>query len=227
MLQYQASVFQDSFRHKGMRRALVRQVAQKGITSASVLQAIENVPRHFFLEAAFLEQAYEDKAFPIGEGQTISQPYTVAFQSQLLQVQKGHKVLEVGTGSGYQAAVLVQLGAKVFSIEYNRTIYLKTKALFTQLHYSIDVFYGDGTLGLPAYAPFDRILVTAGAPAVPEALVQQLSPGGILVIPVGDHKKQRMLRITRLSEVKIHEETFDWFSFVPLLSGRLEIILIY
>ncbi len=219
MLHYQASQLQDSFRHKGMRRALVRKVAQKGITSVPVLQAIENVPRHYFLEAAFLEQAYEDKAFPIGEGQTISQPYTVAFQSQLLNVQPGHKVLEIGTGSGYQAAVLTQLGVKLYSIEYNRTIYSKTKALFTQLRYPVDVFYGDGSIGLPAYAPYDRILVTAGAPAVPEALLQQLVPGGILVIPVGDNKKQQMLRLTNQADGTLTTEAFDWFSFVPLL-GR-------
>jgi len=217
MLQYQSSLLQDSFRHKGMRRALVKQIAGKGIRDAAVLSAIENVPRHYFLEAVFLEQAYEDKAFPIGEGQTISQPYTVAYQTQALQVQKGHKVLEVGTGSGYQAAVLAQLGAKVHSIEYNHLLYNRTRNLLLQLRYPIHVFYGDGSRGLPGYAPFDRILVTAGAPAVPEALTEQLAPGGILVIPVGSHKNQEMLRVTRLPDGKLQQEKLDRFSFVPLL----------
>lgn len=217
MLHYPSTVLQDSFRHKGMRRSLVRQIAEKGIRDRAVLNAIENVPRHYFLEAVFLEQAYEDKAFPIGEGQTISQPYTVAFQTQLLAVQKGHKVLEVGTGSGYQAAVLAQLGAQVYSIEYNRVLFERTKKLFMQLRYPIHVFYGDGSQGMPGYAPFDRILVTAGAPAVPEALTDQLAAGGVLVIPVGTHKNQTMVRVTRLPNGKLHQETSDKFSFVPLL----------
>ncbi|HEX8532041.1 MAG TPA: protein-L-isoaspartate(D-aspartate) O-methyltransferase [Cytophagales bacterium] len=217
MLHYQSSLLQDSFRHKGMRRALVRQIAGKGIRDEAVLGAIENVPRHLFLEAVFLEQAYEDKAFPIGEGQTISQPYTVAYQTQALGVQKGHKVLEVGTGSGYQAAVLAELGAKVFSIEFNNLLFHRTKNLLTQLRYPIHVFYGDGSRGLPGYAPYDRILVTAGAPAVPSALTEQLAPGGVLVIPVGSAKSQEMLRITRLPDGKLREEKLDRFSFVPLL----------
>ncbi len=217
MLHYQSSLQQDSFRHKGMRRSLVRQIAAKGIRDTAVLQAIENVPRHLFLEAVFLEQAYEDKAFPIGEGQTISQPYTVAYQTQLLQAQKGQKVLEVGTGSGYQAAVLAGLGVNVFSVEYNNVLFNRTKALLAQLRYPIHVFYGDGSCGLPAYAPFDRILVTAGAPAVPESLTEQLKPGGMLVIPVGNNKNQEMLRITRLADGELRQEKFDKFSFVPLL----------
>lgn len=217
MLHYQSALLQDSFRHKGMRRALVRQIAAKGIRDTAVLSAIENVPRHYFLEAVFLEQAYEDKAFPIGEGQTISQPYTVAYQTQVLGVQKGHKVLEVGTGSGYQAAILAELGAKVFTIEFNNLLYSRTKNLLMQLRHPIHVFYGDGSRGLPAYAPFDRILVTAGAPAVPEALTEQLAAGGVLVIPVGNHKSQEMLRITRLPDGKLRQEKLDRFSFVPLL----------
>ena len=217
MLHYKSSILQDSFRHKGMRRALVRQIAGKGIRDEAVLGAIENVPRHLFLEAVFLEQAYEDKAFPIGEGQTISQPYTVAYQTQSLGVQKGHKVLEVGTGSGYQAAVLAELGAKVYSIEFNNLLFNRTRNLLVQLRYPIHVFYGDGSRGLPGYAPFDRILVTAGAPAIPSALTEQLAPGDVLVIPVGNAKSQEMLRLTRLPDGKLREEKLDRFSFVPLL----------
>ncbi len=200
-----------------MRRALINQLREKGITDTAVLAAIEKVPRHLFLEKAFLEHAYQDKAFPIGEGQTISQPYTVAFQSQLLSISRGDTVLEIGTGSGYQCAILLELGARVFSIEYNRNLFIRTNRFLAQLGYRANLFHGDGSQGLPLYAPYDKIIVTAGAPLVPKALVEQLKLMGILVIPVGDSEKQAMLRITRTGSQKITKETFDFFSFVPLL----------
>jgi len=200
-----------------MRRALVNQLREKGISNAAVLAAIEKVPRHFFLEKAFLEHAYQDKAFPIGEGQTISQPYTVAFQSQLLDVKKGDTVLEIGTGSGYQCSILMELGARVFSIEYNHALFLRANRLLSQMGYRPNLFHGDGSQGLPTYSPYDKIIVTAGAPLVPKALVEQLKLMGVLVIPVGDTEKQTMLRITRTGSQKVTKEEFDFFSFVPLL----------
>jgi protein-L-isoaspartate(D-aspartate) O-methyltransferase len=210
-------MLQDTYRHKGMRKALVKVLMEKGITSGKILDAINTIPRHYFLEGAFLEHAYQDKAFPIGEGQTISQPYTVAFQTQLLDIQNGDKVLEIGTGSGYQTAILAHLGARIYTIEYNRNLFLKAKLLLAQLPYKINVFCGDGSLGLTAHAPFQKILVTAGAPAIPHALVEQLSPRGILVIPVGDNKQQQMIRISRKATNELSQEAFDMFSFVPLL----------
>lgn len=208
---------EDGYRHKGMRRALVKQLKEKGISDPAVLAAIEKVPRHFFLEKAFLEHAYQDKPFPIGEGQTISQPYTVAFQTQLLNIKKGDVVLEIGTGSGYQSCVLLELGARVFSIEYNRNLFTRTSWLLPQMGYKANLFCGDGSQGLPIYAPYDRILVTAGAPLVPKALIDQLKDGGILVIPVGDSDRQKMIRITKINQQKITREEHNFFSFVPLL----------
>ena len=210
-------MIEDSYRHKGMRKQLARKLAEKGIQDKRVLEAIENVPRHIFLDPAFVEQAYQDKAFPIGEGQTISQPYTVAVQSQLLEIKKGDKVLEIGTGSGYQCCVLNFLGAKVYTIEYNKELYLRTSRLLKSAGYTMQFFHGDGSLGLPAYAPYDKIIVTAGAPTVPQKLMEQLAPNGILVIPVGDGSRQSMLRIIRHEDGKFSKEDFGDFKFVPLL----------
>jgi protein-L-isoaspartate(D-aspartate) O-methyltransferase len=208
---------QDSYIHKGQRKALVETIKRKGIQDAAVLQAINTFPRHFFFDSALHSHAYEDKAFPIGEGQTISQPYTVAFQTELLQIRPGDKVLEIGTGSGYQASILYLLGAEVHSIEYNRNLYLKAKQFLPKLGIKIKFYLGDGSKGLPEQAPYDKILVTAGAPAVPAALIDQLKEGGKLVIPVGDRTSQKMLRLTRKSDQEIIQEDFDNFSFVPLL----------
>lgn len=206
----------DTYKHKGMRKALVNELSAKGITDTKVLQAIEKVPRHYFFESALDNHAYEDKAFPIGEGQTISQPYTVAFQTQLLQVKKGEKVLEVGTGSGYQGCVLMELGANLFTIEYNRVLFERTRLMLERMGYPAKCFLGDGSKGLPALAPFHKIIVTAGGREVPKSLLKQLAIGGYLVIPVGDEKKQKMLRIKRLSESDYEQEDFGYFSFVKL-----------
>jgi protein-L-isoaspartate(D-aspartate) O-methyltransferase len=200
-----------------MRRALVKQLQEKGIRDPRVLVAIEAVPRHFFFEKAFLEQAYQDKAFPIGEGQTISQPYTVAFQTELLDLKPTDKVLEIGTGSGYQCSVLLQLTPHVYTIEYNRSLYEKALMFFKKYGLRPRTFHGDGSEGLPAYAPYDKIIVTAGAPGVPKSLVRQLTIGGVLVIPVGNEQSQKMMRITRVEENEFTREEFTSFKFVPLL----------
>ncbi|QCR21947.1 protein-L-isoaspartate(D-aspartate) O-methyltransferase [Pontibacter sp. SGAir0037] len=209
----------DLYKHKGMRRALVKLLRDKGIFDERVLAAIETVPRHFFFEKAFVEQAYQDKAFPIGEGQTISQPYTVAFQTELLKLKSTDKVLEIGTGSGYQCCVLLQITPSVYTIEYNRPLYEKAIRFFKTYGLKPHTFHGDGSEGLPSHAPYDKIIVTAGAPTVPKSLMKQLNIGGILVIPVGDEKTQRMLRITRVQENEFTKEEFTNFKFVPLL-GR-------
>ncbi len=205
-----------------MRKKLVEHVRVKGIYDEEVLRAMATVPRHLFaFESAFIERAYEDSAFPIAEGQTISQPYTVAYQSQLLQVKKGDKVLEVGTGSGYQACILAEMKARVFTIERMRKLYEKAKVLIPALGYSqVKCFYGDGYEGLPSFAPFDKILVTAAAPDVPNALLSQLKVGGMLVIPVGSGDMQVMKRFTRIPDHKMVEEVFDTFKFVPMLPGK-------
>lgn len=208
----------DNFKHKGLRNKLVEEVASKGIKDKNVLAAIGKIPRHLFLDQAFLQYAYEDKAFPIGAGQTISQPYTVAFQTELLELKKGEKVLEIGTGSGYQSCVLLELGAKVFTIERQRSLHDKTKAILPGLGYNPKFFYGDGYKGLPSYAPFDKILVTAGAPDVPQPLIDQLAPGGMLVIPVGE-ENQVMLRIIKNEDGTITKEEHGFFKFVPLLKN--------
>lgn len=212
-------MIEDTYKHRGLRKKLVKTVAEKGIKSEAVLAAIGNVPRHVFFENALLDHAYQDKAFPIGEGQTISQPFTVAFQTEKLAIKPGDKVLEIGTGSGYQACVLLELGAKVYTIEYNKVLYERTKQFLPQLGYKPFFFYGDGSKGLPAKAPFDKIIVTAGAPVVPTALTDQLNENGVLVIPVGDREKQKMLKITKKNG-KLVQEEFDYFAFVPLLGEQ-------
>jgi protein-L-isoaspartate(D-aspartate) O-methyltransferase len=209
-------MFEDDYRHRGLRNKLVKILQKKGISDSRVLAAIGKVPRHLFFDNALLEHAYQDKAFPIGEGQTISQPYTVAFQSEKLEIRPGDRVLEIGTGSGYQACILLELGAKVYTIEYNRKLYDTTRAFLPLMGYKPFFFYGDGSKGLPSKAPFDKIIVTAGAPVIPSALIDQLADGGILVIPVGNRDKQKMMRIRRKGD-KLLKEEFDNFAFVPLL----------
>ena len=210
---------EDNYRHKGLRQQVVEQLRAKGITDEAVLSAINELPRHIFLDSSFVELAYQDKAFPIGSGQTISQPHTVAFQTQLLQVGKGMKVLEIGTGSGYQACVLAAMGAKVFTIERQRNLYFKTKDIFEQLPFRVKTFLGDGFEGLPSYAPFDRVIITAGAPSLPEALLQQMKTGGIMVIPLdqADGEGQTMLRVTKTGDGTLKKESFGDFQFVPML----------
>ena len=210
----------DSYRHKGMRKRLIDSIRKKGITDEKILDAMNSIPRHLFLDSSFLEYAYDDKPFPIGSGQTISQPYTVAFQTDILDVQKGHKVLEIGSGSGYQACVLEELGAKVFSIERQKKLYLKTKEFIDGLGYSIKFFYGDGNKGAPSFAPFDRILITAAAPEISEELFSQLKIGGKLVVPLGEGVVQTMIRLTKTSENDFSEEQFGAFRFVPLLKNK-------
>lgn len=212
----------DSYRHKGLRKKLVEGIkAQDKITDENVLKAIENVPRHLFMDGAFVEHAYEDKAFPIAEGQTISQPFTVAYQTQLLELKKGEKVLEIGTGSGYQSCVLAEMGVKVFSIERNKKLYEKVKKILLEIGYpSIKCFFGDGYEGIPAFALYDKIIVTAAAPEIPPKLVDQLKVGGIMVIPVGDQRGQKMLRITKPDNKNIRKEELDMFKFVPMLQGK-------
>lgn len=213
------SKFIDSFRHKGLRKKLVQEVREKGITDDSVLEAMEKLPRHYFLDSSFVEFAYQDKAFPIGSGQTISQPYTVAFQTQLMKVKKGDKILEVGTGSGYQASILHLMGAKVFSIERQKELFVKTKAFLETLNYRVKVFFGDGYKGLPAFAPFDKIIVTCGAPFIPEMLVEQLKPGGIMIIPVGDDV-QTMISVEKNMDGSIVQKEHGAFRFVPMLEKK-------
>jgi protein-L-isoaspartate(D-aspartate) O-methyltransferase len=214
-------VLSDSYRHKGLRKQLVEQIRNKGITDERVLQAILDIPRHYFIDSAFDKIAYEDRAFPIAEGQTISQPYTVAYQTQLLEVKPYDKVLEVGTGSGYQACVLALMGAQVYSIERQKQLYdLCKQFAYLRNFSSVRYFYGDGYQGLPTYAPFDKIIVTAAAPSVPEKLLEQLKPGGKMVIPVGEGRVQQMVRISKEGSGQLYEETFDNFSFVPMLQGR-------
>ncbi|MBD0279736.1 MAG: protein-L-isoaspartate(D-aspartate) O-methyltransferase [Flavisolibacter sp.] len=215
--------YEDTYRHKGLRRKLVDTVRQKGITDERILEAILKIPRHFFLDSAFDEVAYEDRAFPIGEKQTISQPYTVAYQTQLLEVRPFEKVLEIGTGSAYQACVLAELGAQVYTIERQKKLFENNKKFeYLRRYPNIKFFYGDGYEGLPTYAPFDKILITAAAPQVPPKLIQQLKPGGMMVLPEGTGQVQTMKRIIKLPDNSIQEETYDRFSFVPMLGGRKE-----
>jgi protein-L-isoaspartate(D-aspartate) O-methyltransferase len=210
---------EDSFRHKGLRKKLIEEIRQKGITDEKIIEAINRVPRHQFMESGFINFSYKDSAFPIGAGQTISQPYTVAFQTQLLQVQPYDKVLEIGTGSGYQTAVLIELGAKVYTIERQRELYIKAKALLERMGYNPHFFYGDGYLGKPSYGPYKKILITAGAPEIPKKLIEQLEVGGRMVIPVGDNNGQDMLLIEKISETETRTTNHGKFIFVPLVKG--------
>lgn len=209
----------DTYRHKGLRKRLVEVIRRRGLSDEIVLAAVGSVPRHYFFDNAFVEHAYEDKPFPIGNDQTISQPSTVAYQSTLLDIKNREKVLEIGTGSGYQAAILAALGAKVYTVERQEALYLKAKALLTEMGFhTIHCFFRDGSKGLKEHAPYHKIIVTAGAPVVPEPLKQQLAIGGILVIPVGE-EVQKMLKIKRLSETEFEEEALASCRFVPFLEG--------
>ncbi|MBP7272598.1 MAG: protein-L-isoaspartate(D-aspartate) O-methyltransferase [Saprospiraceae bacterium] len=213
-------MFNDTYRHKGLRKQLIDALRKRGVNDEAILTAMGTLPRHFFLDNAFEEWAYQDKAFPIANEQTISQPYTVAFQTALLQIQKREKVLEIGTGSGYQAAILAMLGARVFTVERQELLYQQAKELLSELGFGgVRCYLRDGTKGLPEFAPFDKILVTAGAQEIPVALKNQLKVGGMLVIPYGDAHTQIMYRITKLSEGKFKEEQLGDFRFVPLLEG--------
>lgn len=212
---------EDKHLHKGLRKQLVQLLREKGIKDERVLAAIEAIPRHFFLDPAFERIAYEDRAFPITAGQTISQPYTVAYQSQLLEIKKFDKVLEIGTGSAYQACVLAELGAMVYSIERQKALYdFVGQFFFISKYANIKRFYGDGFLGLPSYGPFDKVIVTAAAPFIPPKLIEQMKPGGIAVIPVGDDNGQKMMRITKDANGNVKEEELGDFSFVPMLEGK-------
>jgi protein-L-isoaspartate(D-aspartate) O-methyltransferase len=211
----------DSFEARGKRKKLVEELRQNGISDEEVLRAIDTVPRHLFMDPAFLIHAYVDKAFPISSGQTISQPYTVAVQTSLLQVKKRDKVLEIGTGSGYQAAILAEMGAKVYTIERYRELYLKAQATLSSLGYSADFFYGDGHLGKPQYGPFDGIIITAAANEVPDALLRQLKTGGRLVVPLGSGDSQVMTLIQRTGEDTFDYSSHGLFVFVPLLKGTV------
>ncbi len=210
----------DNFRHKGLRKKLIESIKEKGIGNEDVLKAMDRVPRHLFMDSSFVNHSYTDKAFPIAAGQTISQPYTVAFQTELLEVSRHLKVLEVGTGSGYQTAVLLELGARVYTIERQRQLFLDAQKTLAPLHYKPVFFYGDGYEGLPSYAPFDRILVTAAAPEVPQQLLDQLAVGGILVIPEGGPSGQKMTKVYRKAENVYQRSEHGFFSFVPLLKGK-------
>jgi protein-L-isoaspartate(D-aspartate) O-methyltransferase len=214
--------FEDTYRHKGLRKKLVEVLRSKGITDERVLDAINNIPRHYFLDTAFDEIAYEDRAFPIDEGQTISQPYTVAYQTQLMEVKPHEKVLEIGTGSAYQACVLGEMRANVYTIERQKKLFDFNKASFPFLkkYLNIKFFFGDGFEGLPTYAPFDKVIITAAAPFIPPKLIEQLKTGGKMVIPVDEGEYQRMKRLTKNEDGTFDEEVFDAFSFVPMLGGK-------
>ena len=209
----------DSFEAKGKRKRLVDELRQKGITDEEVLRAINTVPRHLFMDPAFLNHAYTDKAFPISSGQTISQPFTVAFQTSLLKIKKRNKILEIGTGSGYQAAILAEMGAKVYTIERFREIYLKAQKLLTSFGYNIDFFYGDGYVGKPQYGPFDGIIITAAASEAPPELLKQLKIGGKMIAPIGKTNSQTMTVIERTRENSFEYSEHGDFAFVPMLKG--------
>jgi len=211
----------DNYREKGARKRLVDILRKKGIQDEEVLLAISKVPRHYFFDETFWNQAYSDIAFPIGEGQTISQPYTVAYQTELLHIRKGDKVLEIGTGSGYQTCILMELGAKVYTIERQEKLYERTRFILPEkMGYKPDFFCGDGSIGIAKHAPYDKIIVTAGAPTVPDVLLKQLKIGGILVIPVGDEETQKMVTVLKVAEHDYEKIVLDTFRFVPLVGDK-------
>lgn len=212
--------FIDNYREKGARKRLVELLRKKGIEDERVLAAIGKIPRHYFFDETFWNQAYKDIAFPIGEGQTISQPYTVAYQTELLHIKKGDKVLEIGTGSGYQTCVLMELGASVYTIERQEKLYERTKQVLPYMGYKANFFLGDGSRGIAGHAPYDKIIVTAGAPTVPETLLKQLKIGGILVIPVGSEETQKMVTVLRAGENDYEKIVLDTFRFVPLVGDK-------
>lgn len=212
----------DSYRHKGLRTKLVKTLKEKGITEPKVLAAIQDIPRHYFLDKAFEEWAYRDSAFPIGSGQTISQPYTVARQTELLEIFDRCKVLEIGTGSGYQACIIAAMGAKIYTIERHEILFEKTSKFLNEIGFhQIRTLYGDGYKGAPKFAPFDRIIITASTSAIPKTLFEQLKIGGIMVLPKGDHEYQTMTKIVKTSEVEFEEITYGKYSFVPFLGGTV------
>lgn len=210
----------DSYLHKGLRKKLVDSIRKKGISDEKVLNALNNVPRHLFMDSSFVKHAYQDKAFPIAANQTISQPYTVAFQTQLLNIKKNDKVLEIGTGSGYQAAVLIDMGARVYTIERHKTLSYNAQILLPKIGYKPHFFYGDGFLGLPTYAPFDKILLTAATSEIPQELLNQLKTGGLMVIPYGKGSVQTMLLIKKTGENSYEKSEHGAFAFVPMLKGK-------
>lgn len=210
----------DSYREKGARKKLVELLRDRGIADEKVLKAIGKVPRHYFFDETFWTQAYKDIAFPIGDGQTISQPYTVAYQTELLHIKPGDKVLEIGTGSGYQTCILLELGAKVYTIERQENLYKRTSQVLPHIGYHAEFFCGDGSKGIAEHAPYDKIIVTAGAPLVPEIMLKQLKIGGILVIPVGDENSQKMITVLRVSEKDYERISLDTFRFVPLVGEK-------
>lgn len=210
----------DSFLHKGLRRKLVEELKLKGIVDERVLEAVGKIPRHLFMDSGFVHFAYKDQAFPIAANQTISQPYTVAFQSQMLEIKEGDKVLEIGTGSGYQSAVLVELGAKVYTIERHKVLSMGAQVLLPKLGYRPHFFYGDGFKGLPTYAPFDKIIITAGAPEMPRLLIEQLKPGGKMIVPIGDSNNQVMYLVEKKSDNTCSVTEHGDFLFVPMLKGK-------
>ena len=212
----------DTFKHKGRRRQLIQELAEMGIQDERILNAFDAIPRHYFLDLAFDEQAYTNMAFQIGSGQTISHPYTVAFQTELLQIQKSQRILEIGTGSGFQTCILCALGAKVFSIERHQPLHTKAKRMIEFFSFNASLFFGDGYKGNRVYAPYDCILVTCGAPDIPIVLIEQLKVGGLMVIPVGEGAEQKMLRIHKSSDTDYSTEEFGTFKFVPMLERTVK-----
>lgn len=211
---------EDTYRHKGLRRKLVEELKDLKIKDERVLKTIGSIPRHWFIESSFEEKAYENTPFPIGSGQTISNPYTVAYQTELLQLKSTDVVLEIGTGSGYQATVLSLLAGNVYSIERHKPLVNHTEKLLKQLNLkNLHCFYGDGFEGLPQFAPFDKIIITAAAPEIPQKLIEQLKVGGFMIIPLGEGEQQQMMRIVKNNDQTIKKEYFEFFTFVPMLKG--------